>query len=328
MLSSIIERTDDMDPCEKWQCHTLPTLENKPYLTIAFDGCFYYLTMPNDKSIYRYDSKFSPRGEFQGNTSFNGLCYDSLEECFWATEATQYNKIFKLNGKMQKIDCITFENKRCDYKQIIGISFDCTKNVLVAAFKDAIIEISKTGKVKSLIKNLCSQVLNIVSISPYLAVAVKDDEKQNILYFEGKKRVCIENVPSEYSIRDIVYNPCKQALMILTTKHCQYPRVLCYPLSLKTDCCHEELLCRKKCKPEPPEPGDKCNIIQSVALIETALSHILNAEGEKLQKAVEIADSVGELLEINQSIHKTLMLASQLENILLAKLQAAIELEC
>ena len=62
--------------------------------------------------------------------------------------------------------------------------------------------------------------------------------------------------------------------------------------------------------------------------METALSHILNAEGEKLQKAVEIAGSVEELLEMNKSIHKTLMFASQLEHILFAKLQTAVELEC
>ena len=314
-----------MNPCDKWPCYTLSTLDNKPYLAIAFDGCFYYLVMPDDKSIYRFDSNFIPVGEFQSNRCFNGLCYDSWEECFWAIEATTHNKIFKLNGKLQEIDCITFDNTRCDYRRMFGISFDCANNLLYAAFKDEIFEISKTGEAKPVIRNLCPNVLSVVSIAPYLAVAINDGKIQNILYFEGNKCVKTESIPLEYRIRDIVYNPCKPALMLLTTKHCKYPRVLCYPLDLKTDCCHN-VLCDKKCIPDPPE--DKCSIIRSVALMEVALSHILNAEGEKLQKAIEIVDSVGELLEVNQSIHKTLMLASQLEHILLAKLQAAIELEC
>ena len=314
-----------MNSCDKWPCYTLPTLNNKPYLAIAFDGCFYYLIMPNDKSIYRFDIKFTSRGEFDGNRFFKGLCYDSLEECFWATAVNIHNKIFKLNRKLQEIDCITFENSRRDYRQMLGISFDCARNVLLVAFKDEIFEITKKGEAKQVIRNLCPYVLNVVSIAPYLAVAINDGERQNILYYKGDKLINTDSIPLEYRIRDIVYNPCKPALMLLATKHCKYPRVLCHSLRLKTDCCHKTL-CEKKCKPDPPE--DKCSIIKSVAMVEAALSHILNAEGEKLQRAVEIADSVGELLEVNQSIHKTLMLASQLEHILLAKLQAAVELEC
>lgn len=314
-----------MNLCGKCPCYTLPTLDNKPYLAIAFDGCFYYLTMPKDNIIYRFDSNFSPNGEYKGSRSYNGLCYDSQEECFWATEINHYNKIFKLNRKLQEIDYITFENTRCDYRRMYGVSYDCAKNVLLIVFNDAIYEISKTGEARPVLRNLSPHVLNVASIAPYLAVVVNDYKQQNILYYKEGKLVKTESIPLVYRIRDIVYNPCKPALMILATKHCKYPRVLCCPLNLDTDCCHKTL-CNKKCKPCPPE--DKCSIIKSVARMETALSHILNAEGEKLQKAVEIAGSVEELLEMNQSIHKTLMLASQLEHILYAKLQAALELEC
>ena len=314
-----------MNPCGERQCYTLPTLDNKPYLAIAFDGCYYYLTMPDDKIIYKFDTNFLPKGEFKASRTFNGLCYDSLEECFWATESSQFNKIFKLNAKLQEIDFISFENIKCNFRQMLGLSFDCAKNVLIVAFKDAVLEISKTGEAKPVAINFCPYVLNVVSIAPYFAVAINNDEKQGILFYKDDKLVKTESIPLVYRIRDIVYNPCKPALMILATKHCRYPRVLCYPLDLKTDCCHKAL-CHKKCKPTPPD--DKCSIIKSVAMMETALSHILNAEGEKLQKAVEIADNVGELLEVNQSIQKTIMFASQLEHILLAKLHAALELEC
>ena len=315
-----------MNSCSNWPCHTLTTLDQKPYLSMAFDGCFYYLTMSGDKNIYKFDGTFYPKGEFKSSRSFSGLCYDSSEECFWATEATQHNKIFKLNRKLQEIDCINFENHRCDYRRILGISYDCAKNVLVAAFNDEVFEISKTGEAKPLMRNLCPHVLSVVSIAPYTVIAVNEEKRSSILYYKGGKLVKTENVPLMYRISDIVYNPCEHTLMLLVNKHCKYTQVLCCPLGLDTDCCHK-VICHKKCKPSPPPPEDKCSIINSVALMEAALSHILNAEGEKLQKAVELAGSVGELLEINQSIHKTLMLASQLENILYAKLQTATELE-
>ena len=314
-----------------YPCHTLPTQDNKPYLAIAFDGCFYYLTMPHCKGIFKFDTSFSPKGEYQANRCFHGLCYDSIEECFWATEITQYNKIFKLNGKLQEIDCISFDNHRCDYKQILGISFDCGNNVLLLAFHDAIVEVTKTGQGKPIIQGICPQVLNVAAVAPYVVVATKTKEKQALHYYEAGNCGAVswhlkktEEIPSVYFIRDIVYHPCQSALMVLATKHCRYPRVICHPVDLCVHGCHMAL-CHKKCKPKAPD--DKSSIIQSVAHMETALSHILNAEGEKLQKAVELAGSVEELLAINQSIQKTLMLSAQLEQILYAKLQAAIELE-
>ncbi|MFR3389291.1 MAG: hypothetical protein ACLTT1_00360 [[Clostridium] scindens] len=63
-------------------------------------------------------------------------------------------------------------------------------------------------------------------------------------------------------------------------------------------------------------------MIESIARAECALAHILNAEGEKLQKAVEIADNICELLEINQSVNKTITKITFLEQVLYAKLEA------
>ncbi len=71
------------------------------------------------------------------------------------------------------------------------------------------------------------------------------------------------------------------------------------------------------------------DIIESVALQETALSHILNAEGEKLQKAVRL-ESVGptQLLQFNQSVEQTIRTIAQLEMVLQAKLQLFSECLC
>lgn len=64
------------------------------------------------------------------------------------------------------------------------------------------------------------------------------------------------------------------------------------------------------------------DIIESVALQEAALSHILNAEGEKLQKAISLANiSPIELLEFNKSVEQTIRTITQLEVILQGKLQ-------
>lgn len=64
------------------------------------------------------------------------------------------------------------------------------------------------------------------------------------------------------------------------------------------------------------------DIIESVALQEAALAHILNAEGEKLQKAVGLSSvSPTQLLQFNQSVEETVRAITQLEMTLQEKLQ-------
>lgn len=63
------------------------------------------------------------------------------------------------------------------------------------------------------------------------------------------------------------------------------------------------------------------DILESVALQETALSHILNAEGEKIQKMVAIPNvTPEELLAANKSVESMVGAVSRLEMILQSKL--------
>lgn len=63
------------------------------------------------------------------------------------------------------------------------------------------------------------------------------------------------------------------------------------------------------------------DITESVALQETALSHILNAEGEKIQKVVAMSDVTPEvLMAVNKSVESMVGAVSRLEMILQSKL--------
>ena len=69
---------------------------------------------------------------------------------------------------------------------------------------------------------------------------------------------------------------------------------------------------------------DKCcaasALLQSIALEETVIFHILNAEGEKLQKAVFISCTHKDLIEINESVANTVDKITSLEIVLQSKL--------
>ncbi len=74
-------------------------------------------------------------------------------------------------------------------------------------------------------------------------------------------------------------------------------------------------------KCEKPTRNPNNDIIESVALIETALSHILNAEGEKIQKILSVSDDPCEILRVNESINSTIRNVTFLEQILYNKLE-------
>jgi len=64
------------------------------------------------------------------------------------------------------------------------------------------------------------------------------------------------------------------------------------------------------------------DLIESVALEETAVSHILNAEGEKIQVIISNMDTTPELIkELNDSVQQMVNAVARLEMILHAKLE-------
>ncbi|WP_455619442.1 hypothetical protein [Eisenbergiella sp.] len=96
----------------------------------------------------------------------------------------------------------------------------------------------------------------------------------------------------------------------------------------KNDCgCSCKCNCKCGCCDCQSCCASLCSLLESIALNEAALSHILNAEGEKLQKAVRIADSIHDLLEIDRSVSQTITRVTFLEQTLYAKLEAVKELQ-
>lgn len=90
------------------------------------------------------------------------------------------------------------------------------------------------------------------------------------------------------------------------------------------------------CCPDVPEhcrPVNNCcqsfaDVIESIALTEASIAHILNAEGEKLQKAIACSRNVSELLCVNESVLKTITHSTQLEQMLYYKLESILSTGC
>ncbi|MDP4085160.1 MAG: hypothetical protein Q8934_11180 [Bacillota bacterium] len=67
-------------------------------------------------------------------------------------------------------------------------------------------------------------------------------------------------------------------------------------------------------------------LLASIAMEEIGLSHIINAEGEKLQKAIQHAECFEDLLEANNSVERMLKTIIKKEMLLQFKLEDILEI--
>ncbi len=76
------------------------------------------------------------------------------------------------------------------------------------------------------------------------------------------------------------------------------------------------------------------DLLESIALQEAGLAHIINAEGEKIQQAIAMAAAEGstvtiaDLIAVNQSVADTLIKVTKLEMVLEFKLEEVNRLDC
>ncbi|MCL2703098.1 MAG: hypothetical protein FWE91_05780 [Defluviitaleaceae bacterium] len=314
----------------------IPSDNRQTFRGITFDGCFFYMTVPRECAIYKFNREFEVVNVVKVDKPYTAICYDASEKVLWAA-TDKPDVIYKLNRGLKEIGQlhIKTDKKLCD--PIVGLSYDCKKNVLLAAYLDFIAEISK--------KNGCVHMLNadcpgdysaVLSIAPYYAVVCqntcKNKKRQDILFYTDEG--CLIRhlyIDAKYKIVNLLFYPCKTKnksdfeLIILASDICGRPVILRYAMKvcgMNPDCCNYKV-CKEKCEDDDDKTCDQaCNdLLQSVALVEAALAHILNAEGEKLQKATSIAKTTCELLEVNKSISNAIVGAAHLEFLLLQKLE-------
>jgi len=300
------------------------------FSAIAFDGRFFYLANPKESRIYKYGLDFTLAGRCACDKNYAGICFDPTEQCFWAFERERCSLIYKLDRDFRDTGHIKLKHDAA----IRGISCGCGKNTLLAAYDSQIREIPKTGCCACVTEQATGYYDSVLSVPPFFAVLWQDKSKHEIRLYNAHGDMAEQyRVPMDYCPKDLVFYPgeghgASEILILAVDCHCAPVILRCHtqdfdmaPCDARRSAC--EKIERKK---TPCEKQCLAELISSIALVETALSHILNAEGEKLQKAIEISGSLDDLLAANRSVNNTLHNAVFLENALCTKMGALIDL--
>lgn len=261
------------------------------------------------------------------------ICYDIKENCYWAVSECESYLIYRLDTCFCEVGYITIKSA---YQQRAS-SLCCSScgNGLWICFPSQMAFIEKCSEKITWYKNEDAQKINVAMIEQCQCYV-------NCFYECGRQVMeilssCAQNsielcVPKMYKVVGMVPCSCKThhkscRFWVLMSKVCSHQLVLveyCVDFSQEIiDPC-----CPTPCppKPCPPEPhcGGVYEIMHSIALEEAGIAHILNAEGEKIQKAVAISDNIEQLICVNESVKRTLTQVTLLEGMLYSKLEALV----
>ncbi len=222
---------------------------------------------------------------------------------------------------------------------ITGISYNCCNDTLLVSFANTIIEVDKRcEEPETMYCVRTGWITSVLSLSPGFIITIIREQKQYVEVYDhcGEKTVCF-CLDDKFIIKNLIFNPCRPhcthpQIEALILKNYHYP-FLCNlqipfkALGFKPDRCNFEI-CRECCCKDPCKKEDPCaDIMESIAKIEAALSHILNAEGEKLQKIIAESEDIDTILQVNREVNKTIINATHLEHVLYTKLAALADIK-
>lgn len=334
------------------------------YCGLAFDGCRFYLTSKD--TIHIFDQRMRRQGLVETCRCFTSICYDPCMGCFWAISGGSQRYAYRLDRMLKEVDKISIPfpshvkvtgiacGDRPD--ELLLSAGDC----LYRAPK------SGGGPLREIRRLPGALFLNAITNDQSCIYTVWYDYGCVLRRTSSHASSCTVILPEGYVPVDLEWgHGCQESYLLAVKDRCYYRIIrICSDGNHGCDPCHEPVYdpCHDPCDPccDPCDPGcdpcgpcdpccDPCDpcrpprpcedpckrpgreqgvtdVIESVALIETALSHILNAEGEKLQKILELTDQPDVLLEVNKSISGTISNVTHLEYVLFEKLRLAHEM--
>lgn len=316
------------------------------------DGCYdnqYYYFLSSDNNFI---IKIIPKlycSKLNLNRSYKNITYDNNDNLFIALSNNE-NLIFFLDNNFTEIGHLNLNLKNYNSTDIINIGFNPTSNnIIINTIYDILFLEKATGNIvnRTCNNNNYLKYYSSITLGPYM-ISLSKLECQNDYFIElsldnyviGKYFIPPEILP--ISIVNVLYcSNCKKIIIymlgydlnevpILINSYIYLPLLEChlkYTLDSKCNKCYnnnhhhlsshtcQKCICKKA-----------CNILDSIALMESSLSHILNAEGEKIQTGIKMSKNTKDLLELNESVNRTIINSINLETILYDKLNDTLNI--
>ena len=317
----------------------LPLATSPParYTGMAFDGARFLFTTARECKIYQYGRRLSQECCHDTCRVYSSICFDPKEHCFWASSETCGATLFKLNSCFQEIDRIpiVFPGRSQAPGRVTGFSYNHNEGTLVVAFATCLMSVNPNRQEENAVLLHVSGewILSVLSVSGYLVCGCMTGSEQAIRIFSMDGRLlkeyalpCADQMEAAVALPAHNGSPC---LAVLVSRRRCYPYLWNCFLQEETEeslalCPCDDSFCGEE--PSGLPEGSCCeessrykekhsDILDSLALLEKALSRILEAEGEKLQKILTTSMNADEMIEANRSVQDVIVQATHLEHV-------------
>lgn len=318
------------------ECFPILLQDKRPIETFTFDGCYYYFLLSQCKEIIKTNLEFEEIKCFHLKRQYSCICYAWSNCCFFAYDQKTPYCLYQLNCNFEEISIINLCENCIGNNQVTSISFNCCLKHLIISTVSKIIEIQlETGECLRSYAPQVGSITGSYAFPPFYLFLAYHGNIQSLyaLNYSGTLwKLC--SFKADQEVRGLVFYPgtkhCSESYFEFLVVKCECTPEICrLPLSqlpsIQESCpCNYKLHCCKQ-PPIPPIPPTPpcCNILESIALEEAAISHILNAEGEKLQKVLAISNDINTILCVNKEVNETIVNVTGLEQVLYSKLLTA-----
>ena len=193
--------------------------------TMAFDGRFFYFA--DAENIYIYSKNFEPLNCIKSAIKIAAMCYDSSDDCFWASNG-KTDEIIKLNRRFEKTGQLT------SGEAVYGLSYFCAHDTLLACTHSAVIEICKHGEKR--IIHTAPKASNAASAAPFFALLQDRNSEQIIRFYAPSELHATLEAPPGYAIADILFYPPENQIIALANSG-KKVKILRHPMPCIDICC-------------------------------------------------------------------------------------------
>ena len=321
----------------------LETPSGTNYTAGIYNYNTYKFTLPAKNSIDIYTVKLDKKQRVKSLESINTLAYNHEDKVYYASVSNDFSNIYVLNKDFCKVKVIKLNIPNIYRKKIYSIAYH--KGLIYINIKNTVYSIYKDGNFNK--EELSSQAINFlkevrlkacckietcinITCVAYLCNKLYIGYlKNNVSYIANidKQKNISESflIEEDITVKAILSVDSKLQLLINNSagKSFIYKTNKIFKTNLCNNCCYitDDDECRIDIE------CDCCldHIIKSIACIENALAEIIHSESKKINKAVKISEDVCQLIKVNDSVARTIMNITLLEDTLTQKLKVTLD---
>ena len=229
----------------------------KEYTGMAFDGNYFFLTVPSELKICKFSLDFILCCFIDTCRPYTSISYDNKENCFWAWNEDSAETLFKLDREMKEISRIGLCPQDGSCPRITAVSYHRQTNTFLAAFTNTVAEFKKNGQFIHTLQEADNiQFSSVLSVLSCYATVCDSGGNQVIQFFTFQGRlVTSASLPAACRVIDIAFHTCPEPdrkAIILSILAAKPDHTICVP-RCKIDVCD---ITPCKC---PPKSEHKCS---------------------------------------------------------------------